>query len=109
MESRYKYLYDEQAVHVAFMGAVQAYTTMFTRRVLSAETAMSNLSDELKAAQDRLDELHAMEECKKTFPPISEHKCVVPIDHKGEQVPVGERLCDFFPTLHSGEDADDET
>lgn len=100
MESRYKYLYDEQAVHVAFMGAVQAYTTLFTRGVLSAETAMSNLSDELKAAQDRLDELHAMEECKKTFPPISEHKCVLPIDHKGEQIPVGERLCDFYPTLH---------
>lgn len=99
MESRYKYLYDEQAVHVAFMGAVQAYTTMFTRCVLSAETAMSNLSNELKAAQDRLDKLHAMEECKKTFPPISEHVLVVPTDLNGERIPVGERLCDFYPTL----------
>lgn len=62
MGSRYEYLYDEQAVHVAFMGAVQAYTTMFTRCVLSSETAMSNLCNELKAASQRLNEIHAMRE-----------------------------------------------
>lgn len=103
MGSRYEYLYDEQAVHVAFMGAVQAYTTMFTRGVLSSETTMSNLSDELKAAQQRLNELYAMEECKKTFPPVSGRKFIAPIDPKGEQIPVGERLCDFYPTLHEQE------
>lgn len=111
MESRYKYLYDEQAVHVAFTGAVQAYTTMFTRRVLSAETAMSNLSDELKAAQDRLDELHAMEECKKTFPPISEHSFVVPMEfmHNKGKIPAGKPLnipenpCDSEGSLNAQE------
>ncbi len=27
----------------------------------------------------------------------------------GEEIPSGERLCDFYPTLHSGEDANHET
>lgn len=111
MESRYKYLYDEQAVHIAFMGAVQAYTTMFAAGVLSAETSMQNLSDELKAAQERLDELHAMEECTKTFPPISEHSFVVPMEfmHNKGKIPAGKPLnipgkpCDSEGSLNAQE------
>lgn len=118
MESRYKYLYDEQAVHVAFMGAVQAYTTMFTRGVLSSETTMSNLSDELKAAQQRLNELHAVREqisaqdaqqiegscegcmhidCERDERPCSECCRLDRADRYEEE---DETLADVFPELH---------
>lgn len=106
MESRYKYLYDAQAVRAAFMGSAQAYITLTKRGVLSAEAAMLSLADDLKEAKQRLTELNAMGECTKVFPPISNHEFIVPLEPKLEEIPVGKRLCDFYPTLH---EEDNET